>query len=150
MVEKTSGERFCTVKDVIIDSKENRVYALVCKESLIKRSKEAIPYSSVISLSQNYVLITRKDSAVIHREIWYRNRHCMSYEFIIGKLVINSRGEILGIIRDLLIDAESGAIKAYELSEGYIDDIVKGRRIIELDKNCSFTEHSMVIKENSG
>lgn len=149
IIDRTSGQRICTVKDVVIDTRENRVYALVCKERLIKRSIEIVPYNDVIAITQNYVVIYGKDSIINEREALSIYRRYTSIENILGKLVINSRGEILGIIRDLLINSADGHIKAYEYSAGYFDDLVSGRRIIQFDKSYNLAEKNMVLREYS-
>jgi uncharacterized protein YrrD len=62
-----------------------------------------------------------------------KQRRFQSYNLILGKLVLGTHGEILGVIRDLLIDVDTGLIRAYELSEGYLDDFLKGRQIVSLE-----------------
>lgn len=147
IIDRASGQRICTVKDVIIDARENKVYALVCREHLIRRATEIIPYDYVIDVTQNYVMITKKCNIIKHREIPSMNRRFFSIENIIGKLIMNKKGEIIGAIRDIMLNTSDGSISAYEISEGYFDDLLSGRRIIELNKSFSITEKNMVIKE---
>jgi len=149
IIEKTSGQRICTVKDVIVDTRENRVYALLCRERLIKRSCEIIPYDDVISITQNYVMIAGKTGVLRQKRTISRRSRYQGLDDILGKLVINKRGEILGIIRDLLINSDNGRIIAYELSEGYLDDLVTGRRIVEFDGNYNLSSKSMVMEDCS-
>jgi len=76
-----------------------------------------------------------------------KHRRFQSYRNILGKMVLSSRGDTLGIVRDLLIDTDSGIINAYELSEGYIDDIIKGRHIIELDCGHTLSGKNIVLMD---
>lgn len=145
IIEKNSGQRICTAKDVIIDAGENRVYALLCSRGFIDRSMEVIPYERVTGVSQNYITISGRDSMIKLRETRLNHLRYMRYENIVGKLVINSREEILGIIRDLLIDADDGRIIAYELSDGYLDDLMRGRKIVQFDKSCNLAEKNMLL-----
>ena len=150
LIDRISAQRLSTIKDVIIDLREKRVYALVCKERLFKRSLEAVPFRNVTSITLNGVEMNSKTSLISLRELSVKYRRFQCCQNIVGKMVLSSRGETLGIIRDILIDEESGVIKAYELSDGYIDDFLRGRYIIELDfghtiggKNAELKEYSV-------
>lgn len=149
VVDSVSYRRLCTIHDVIVDLRENRVYALVCKEKLFKRSLEAIPYRNVVSVTQNGIGIVGNTSQISLRELSMKHRRFQSFGTILGKLVLSSRGDTLGIVRDLLIDTNSGIIKAYELSEGYLDDFISGRHIVGIDYDNMFTGKSIVINEHN-
>lgn len=147
MVDSISAQRLCTIRDVIIDLRENRVYALVLRERLFKRSLEAVPFKNVTAISQNCVEVNSRINPIGLRELSIKHRRFQSCQNIMGKMVLSSRGETLGIIRDILIDAKSGIIKAYELSDGYIDDFLRGRHIIELDCGHKLAGKNVELKE---
>ncbi|HYF82787.1 MAG TPA: PRC-barrel domain-containing protein [Clostridia bacterium] len=147
VIESMSAQRLYTIRDVIIDMRESRVYALVCKERVFRRSLEAIPYRNISAITQNSVAVTGRTDQISLRVLSMKYRRFQSYKNILGKLVLNSRGETLGIIRDLIIDTSSGIIKAYELSEGYIDDILRGRHIIELECGHTLSDKNVVLKD---
>ena len=147
VVDIISAQRLCTTRDGIIDLRENRVYALVCKERIFKRSLEIIPFRNITAITQNNIGIAGKINQVSLRELSIKHRRFQSYCSILGKLVMSSRGEILGVIRDLLIDTNTGIIKAYELSEGYLDDFLGGRHIIGLDCGYKLTGKNVVLNE---
>jgi uncharacterized protein YrrD len=133
VIDSTSAQRLCAIKDVIIDMRKNSIYALVCKERMFGRSLEAVPFKSVEAISQNGIWAGGRTIQINSKNIFVKQRYFQSYQNILGKLVQGSGGEELGIIRDILFDTNTGIIRAYELSEGYLDDFFRGRRIIELD-----------------
>ena len=149
MIDCLSGQRLCTIRDVIVDMRENRAYALVCKERFFRRSLEAVPFRKVETISQNGVSVTGRAKRVCLRELFTKQRRFQSYQNVLGKLVINSKGETLGIIRDILIDTYSGSITAYELSEGYIDDFLRGRHIMELNCEHSYNGKNIILKDSN-
>lgn len=149
LVDSISAQRLCTIRDVIIDLRENRVYALVCRERLFKRSLEALSYRNVESITLNSVEVNGKTSRISLRELSIKHRRFQSCQNIMGKMLFGSRGEALGIVRDILIDENSGIIRAYELSDGYIDDFLRGRHIIELDCGSTLTGKNIELKEYS-
>ena len=147
VVDSISAQRLCTIRDVIIDLRESRIYALICKEKFFGKSLEAVPFRSVTAISQNNVTVTGRISLISLRELRMKQRRYQSYQSILGKLVQCSKGETLGAVRDLLIDTNSGIIKAYELSEGYIDDFLRGRHIIEMDSRHILNGENVVLNE---
>lgn len=147
VVDSISVQRLCIVRDVIIDLRESRVYALVCKEKFFGRPLEAVPFRNVTAISQNSVTVAGRINFISIRELRIKQRRYQSYQSILGKLVLCSKGETMGIVRDILIDTNSGIIKAYELSEGYIDDFLSGRHIIEMDSGHTLNGKNVVIKE---
>lgn len=144
--DNITAQKLCTIHDAIIDIKKSRVYALVCKERLFSRSLEAIPFLHIAEISQSSIIVADRTSIINLRDLNIKRRRFQSCQNILGKLVLSSRGETLGVIRDILIDTKSGAIKAYELSEGYIDDFLGGRHIMKLDCGCTFTGKNVVLK----
>lgn len=149
MVDSISTQRICTIRDVIIDLRENRVYALVCKERFLKRSLEAIPFRNVTEISQGNVKVAGRSNLISIRELRIKQRRYQSYQSILGKLVMDFRGETLGIVRDIIIDSYSGIVKAYEVSEGYIDDFLRGRHIIEMSSGHTLIGKNIILKYHS-
>ncbi|MGE5677509.1 MAG: PRC-barrel domain-containing protein [Pseudomonadota bacterium] len=144
VVDSTSARRICTIRDVIIDLRENRVYALVCKERFFRRYMEAIAFRNVSVITQNSVAVKGITDRLNVRELNMKRRRFQSFNLILGKLVLGTHGEILGVIRDLLIDIDTGVIRAYELSEGYLDDFLKGRQIVSLEYGHKLTGKNIV------
>jgi uncharacterized protein YrrD len=147
--DSISSQRICTIRDVIIDLRERRVYALVCKERFLKRSLEAIPFRNVEGISQGSVKISGKTSLISAGELRIKQRRYQSYQTILGKLVLNFRGDTLGIVRDIIIESNSGIIKAYELSEGYIDDFLRGRHIVEMGCGHTLAGKNIILKDHN-
>ncbi len=149
LIDSLSAQRLCTIRDVILDMRENRVFALVCRERLFRRTLEAIPYRNVVSITQNGVGVAGITRQISLREMSMKHRRYQSYGAILGKLVLSSRGETLGVVRDLLFDTASGVIKAYELSEGYLDDFLHGRHIVGIDYENLLTGKNIILNDYS-
>jgi uncharacterized protein YrrD len=71
----------------------------------------------------------------------------IEYEKIVDNLILNNHGDIIGMITDLYFNEKDGYITAFEITEGYIDDIVSGRKIInshneyQLIPNYQYKQH---------
>lgn len=137
VIDSMSARKLCSIKDVIIDIREYRVHALVCREKVLGRSLEAMPFKNVESISQNGIWVKGSFSHMCSRSLLTKQKRLKSYQHVLGKLVRSHEGESLGVIRDILFDTDTGIIKAYELSEGYIDDFLRGRHIVEMKSGHS-------------
>lgn len=120
-----------TVKSVLLDGNKNKIAAIVCKEGAIKRYCKTIPYEKIISIDTNGVIIS--DENCIKK---IKQNEILSYlqlEAVIKKDVKSNTGDFHGILTDIYINLLTGAIIGYELSEGYLDDFMNGRKIINID-----------------
>ena len=135
IVSLRTGKRLCTVKSVIIDMKENMVFALLCKESMMKKHCEIVQYNKILLMNYNQITVFDKSS---FKRIWSGSLNTSSfieYENIIGKFVINSNRELIGTVTDIYFHALNGTIDSFELSEGYFDDFVYGRKLLSCKEN---------------
>lgn len=127
---QNNGFKF-TVKSLLIDGINNRIAAIICKEGAMKKSCQIIPYAKVISVDVNGIIIANTGSIkkIQSKELF----NFIQLDNIINKLVKNSAGDLYGVLTDIYINLLNGKIVGYELSEGYIDDIINGRRIISIE-----------------
>jgi uncharacterized protein YrrD len=115
----------------------DRVAAIICKEGTLKKNYQIIPYEKIISIDANGIVIS--DVKSIEKQPAKERNRFLQLDAVINKAVKSNYGELYGIITDIYINLLNGKITAYELSEGYIDDIVNGRRMINLKENLSAT-----------
>jgi uncharacterized protein YrrD len=120
-----------TAKSLLIDGLNNKVSAIICKEGTMKKTFRLIPYSSVISIDLNGIIIAKSSSIkkVHSKEL----NNFIQLDCIMNKLVKSSDGDLKGILTDIYINLLNGKIVGYELSEGYIDDILNGRKVINFE-----------------
>jgi len=92
IIQDKSAQRICTVRDVIVDMREIRIYALVCREKLLRRFLEAVPFENVEEITQSSIIITGRICRIDLRQLEMKSRRFQSYGNILGKLVLNPRG----------------------------------------------------------
>lgn len=69
-------------------------------------------------------------------------------EKLLGRNVITRDGKGLGVVRDLVFDIETGSIEGFELSRGFMEDVVQGRNLLLLRDGVEFAE-DYIIAERS-
>ncbi|MDF2521061.1 MAG: hypothetical protein K0R84_1689 [Clostridia bacterium] len=119
------------VKSVLIDGVNNRAAALVCKEGAIKKYLKIIPYEKIIAIDIDGIIIP--DDSCISKISSKDIKNYFQLEDIVNKTVLNLSGNLQGTLTDLYINLLTGKIASIEVSEGYLDDLVRGRRIVSLE-----------------
>ena len=131
VLDTQSGKQVCTIKTLVFEKNKDRLKYLVCKESLLKKYTKVIPFWSVQRISRNGLYISHKNAITELKNINKLKHSFVYYDSIMNTLIMNSDQEILGIITDIYISEQNGKITAYEVSDGYLDDILRGRKILE-------------------
>jgi uncharacterized protein YrrD len=132
----------CTAKSLLFDGLNNKIAAFVCKEGGLKKFCHAIFYEKIIAIDVNGIMIP--DYKCIEKVPIKVIEGYIPLEAIVNKTVKDRSGELHGIITDIYINLLNGKITGYELSEGYIDDLVNGRRKINIKDSL---EHTITANE---
>lgn len=146
--EQPNAKHF--VKSVLLDGQKNRVAALVCKESQIKKYMKIIPYENIISVDINRVIVS--DINCMRKISSKGLENLLLMDDVINKSIRSNTGDFEGVLTDLYINLLNGKIISFELSEGYIDDLMRGRKIIgfedALNNNLSNNEITLYQRLN--
>lgn len=62
-----------------------------------------------------------------------------------GKRVMTREGEVLGVVDDVIFDAESGAVWGYQVTGGFISDFVDGKRNVPLTEEIIVGPDALVV-----
>lgn len=117
-----------TVKSILIDGRTNKAAALICKEGTIKKYVKIIPYERVVAIDMDGVIVT--DETCIKKVQEKEIESYLLYEDVVHKTISSSAGNLQGILTDIFINLLTGKITSLEISEGYLDDIVSGRKTV--------------------
>ncbi|MCQ1529779.1 PRC-barrel domain-containing protein [Lutispora saccharofermentans] len=148
-----SKEMFSLVYDVILKKNSNKILGFVWRRKILKKEFSLILYNDLLSVNKDGLYV--KSSYVPH-DFDYNNSlyFGLSYKHdFSNKIVLNRDNELIGIIRDALLDMETGSFTCFEFSEGYIDDIFTGRKLIaagsgyKIDSNAVTLFYKDIVQE---
>lgn len=63
-----------------------------------------------------------------------------------GMPVITANGKQLGILEEVYFDEVQGKIVGYELSDGFVNDVLDGRQVIRHPDQLLFGEDAFVVQ----
>lgn len=87
-----------------------------------------LPLEAIHSIGRDAVLIDGMLEKTESEHAWYEEKRVMLG--LAGLNVVTSTGKNLGTLEDIIIEEADGSIWGYELSDGYLMDLVSGRRLI--------------------
>jgi uncharacterized protein YrrD len=63
------------------------------------------------------------------------------------RVVLTSSGEVLGQVSDLLIEEDLGNISGYEVSDGYLKDVMLGRKVIATSDILTWGIDTVIVRD---
>ncbi len=67
---------------------------------------------------------------------------------LLDKEIRNEDDECIGFVRDVVIDRESGKVEGFIITEGIIEDLLRGRNYIPLLDTISIDDTCIYIPSN--
>lgn len=149
------------LKDVIIDTCEKQVKAFIVEKRGIRNMITVFDFDDILDIGGGALIVkkcsdTKKygeqenfDNKEHKKEISRSNSLEKKFSDIDKKKceikVYSKNGDDLGIVKDIFFNEQTGKIEAFELSDGLIDDIIGGRKLIPLIGKYEFGEENIVV-----
>lgn len=142
----TNGTKIGIIEDCIADIKTGRVCSAVIKRKGIKCSYHITALNNIknfkgtVICSENYYNISKKTITKISENL---------VNSFLDREIIDINGQRLGCLIDIILDKNTGKIKALICSRGIFDDIFYGRKIIINDRNIVFGKDKIITDKCS-
>jgi uncharacterized protein YrrD len=142
---KKEGKFAGTVKDLAF-MRNGREFAgiLVEPKSGYSLTRRFIKKESVLKFESETIVIDTAESIQNLRKSEFENRYSDSVS-IRGLKVFSRNGQELGFVEDFLFDPSTGYMEGIELSDGLVQDILRGRNTLPLLGNVEFAEESIFV-----
>jgi len=149
LINGKNKESLSTVYDVILSSNSKDILGFIWKKKLLKKDFGIILFDDISLISQEGLHIKNQNTS---KDFDYNNLKYFGLSYIhdvLNKIVLNSEGEVVGIIRDVFLDIGKGQYSSFEISEGYIDDIMTGRKLVEVGTGYRIDSHALLLYDSS-
>lgn len=145
VMDGKSGKMLGRVHQWLTDKKGEYIIGFVLDPGGWFSFKKTVPYSDVLNISEDAIVIM--PGTVEGTEDLPLGENSFQ---AFGKRVLSHTGEELGVVEDILFDGSTGKIAGWRLSSGLIDDLVKGRPLIEPAPEFSIGEVFIIVPEEAG
>lgn len=134
-VYNIKGKKIGIIEDLYIDFYYGKVVGFKVSNSLLFSKKNYIDMQDIIDIGEDIIIDSIKQGeGLTFKEIKYLE-------------VIDSFGDVKGVVEDLIIDITDYSIKAIVISSGLIDKMIKGKQIILINK-CILGEKYILFTGN--
>jgi uncharacterized protein YrrD len=143
-----SGKKSGIVKDIIFSPGEREVKAILLENKGISLKKKVVQLREVLNIGDGAVILDNAQCVA------YIGRSRYAVEFadegcILGLKVFSKTGDDMGIVKDVVFDWKSGRIEGFEISDGLLQDIIQGRKVMPLSGRVEFGEDSIIVEKEA-
>lgn len=139
VIDFSSGRQVGRVKEIIVgDNYLIKGFAIITENN----DKQSITVQEVHSIG--------RDAVLLHS--WEDDRPEVgntsdSYQDYTGSLVLTSTGRSLGTIQDVVIYEDNISLAGFEVSDGYLKDILMGRTIVPAEDVLTYGRGAIIIND---
>lgn len=148
VVDLKSGKKVGVVKDLLFDASQTLIGILLEDGGWLRR-RNYVPYDNILSMGRDAVVIKNKDRILPFDEStkdW--TGLCSGQKSLKGRSVLLTSGHELGVIENVYFMEEVGTIIGYELSDGWIHDVMEGRKVLQASEPLIWGQDVLFAKED--
>lgn len=135
-----NGKKIGSIKDIVFDFKTGEVKGLLVENNSFFSSTGIIGLDGVMSIGKDSIIVKGQRDHERSKDDLSKGKDTLT-----DKKVCSRKGEEIGIIKDFLFDMETGTIEGFELSDGFVEDLMKGRRLLPLLGKVEYGNDSVIV-----
>ncbi|WP_017755909.1 PRC-barrel domain-containing protein [Calidifontibacillus oryziterrae] len=140
-----SGKELGKVIDLCFDENGTVNGLMIDPKGLLKKNM-LIPLVKIASLGMDGVMLSNEPAEIKLNETEKKDRvlHRV-HDRIIGKPLVTTEGEKLGLVEDVYFQEELGTIIGYEVSDGFFSDMAEGRKLYRSKNPLTIGESILIV-----
>jgi uncharacterized protein YrrD len=147
VISASDGLKIGTLKDVVF-SKENSVIAFVMEKGGSPVKGNVALLRDVLSLGNDALIIDNPDCLLNYRK--FRKSYEMRKKVDLrGMKIYTRKGEDIGVVQDILFDYRTGKVEGVQVSDGLVQDILKGRSILPFIGKVEISNCNILIENDA-
>lgn len=136
-VYNIEGKKIGTIEDLYIDFYMGKILGFKIANNTFFSKKNYISMEDIVDIGEEVITKgIKKDDG-------------LSFDEIRDMDIIDTAGNLKGVLEDLIIDSQDYSIKGILISSGLIDKLINGKEIILLSK-CILGEKYILYTGNGG
>ena len=141
------NKKLAYLESFLLNLYTRKIEALTIKKNILLNN---IIYIPIYNINQIYNdrLTTKYDSIKKTTEYVIDSKQFIDYQQIINKTIVGYNKSILGVVRDIWINEITWDYLAYEISEGYFDDFMSGRKLMYSDQEYTIGENNLHLNKD--
>jgi len=141
VINLTSGSQITKVNDIILNADEDVLKGFLCDNKLLALEK-------IKNLGKDAIMVEGDDLDLLLESVKVPlSSPLFLPEYVLATPIVTEQGEYVGTVGDILIEESTGRIVGYEVSDGLLKDLVRGRGTITVPQIITYGEDAVVVKE---
>lgn len=142
------GEIIGKVIDILFD--ETKVVGLLIDKKGWLNHHLFVPLNNIKAIGQDALVIEDEKELTVYD----KQKHLQFFSLfngpkrIVGKTIMTTEGETMGLVEDVYFHEKTGNIVGYEVTDGFIADIREGKRVLKTSFPLTIGEDVLVIELN--
>ena len=145
-----TGEEVFDIKGILFSPKNKRILGFLIDEGGWFKGAKILLLKHVHTIGKDAVIIRNKEFIMSSVQIPEVEQILEDKYKLFDLEAIDSEGNKLGRIEDVLFNEKTGRIDSLEISEGVFEDIFYGRLRIFLSDNIRFEDQGVIITDKKG
>lgn len=148
VLEIENGTQIGEVQEVIIDIDQASVRGIILSNANWFTNEQGIEFRNLHSIGRDAVMVRTQD--VIQEASLFSASDNKVYHLgeLLDKHVITESGLQIGILADMIFEPTTGEIKAYNISDGVITDLLYGRMSLPLPQAQIVGQDKVIVPES--
>jgi uncharacterized protein YrrD len=148
VLEEKDGHRLGKVIDVLYSGEESKILGMMVEtEGTSLPEMRFIHFSNIKELTEEAVFVTGKDALQALHCLKNSEETSYSTALLCGRHIYSELGKEKGTIKDVLLDFTAGKVEGYQISTGFISDLVAGRYVIPVGNIITMGKDMIVVKD---
>ncbi len=148
VMDSSSGRLLGEVRDLLYDPAKNKLVGFVIADHGWLWGAKLLIYDQVHSVGTDVVFVDGEKTIHNTRNHPDYKKVYQDRIDIRGYLLLTGNGEVVGTIKDVLVDPE-GNLVGYEVSDGVVHDLLSGRKTVPTANNMVISEDTVIFNDAS-
>lgn len=144
VISKNDNVPLGRIHDVLYNPKTMKVIGYYVSTGVILKRIKFVYSSNILKIHENRVFVENKDCLIPHKNSNNLKKYKLYQKDTAGSSIILNGGKV-GSVSDMI--TKKGKIFALEISNGFAEDILKGRKNININNSFDFGNNNIEIND---
>ncbi|MDW7673154.1 MAG: PRC-barrel domain-containing protein [Bacillota bacterium] len=150
VLSEKEGQPLGRVMDILYSDNEGQIKGILVEtEGTSLPEMRFIQIANIKDISNEVVFIDNKNSLQAPQCLKADSGDTSySTALLIGQHIYSELGKEQGMITDVVLDFDKGIVNGYQISNGFIADLVNGRNVIPVGSVITMGKDMIIVKED--
>lgn len=144
VIDWKTGKETGSVEDLIVDLSQDKVTALSVRSDGWLTNRRLIPLKQIQQINKQAVIVNEENTDA---QLAVDPGSELGVKSLKGISVFGCEGRDLGTVEDLVLSLPDGRITGWEISDGLVQDLVDGRRVLPVEAVVARSTERFVAQE---